>query len=80
MTPLLCCLFTLPMQLYVLSLSLVRVDVGALVSSSMSVYPLITLMLTRTGERQRGGELAGPALWGEGEVCIYEGRRRLKPS
>lgn len=37
-------------QLYVLTLSLVRIDVGALVSSSMSVYPLITLLLIRTGE------------------------------
>lgn len=37
------------LQLYVLTLSLVRIDVGALVSSSMSVYPLLTLLLIRTG-------------------------------
>lgn len=38
------------LQLYVLSLSLVRIDVGGLVAGSLSVGTLMTLLLTRTGE------------------------------
>lgn len=48
-----CCCFHcvhLLLQLYILTLSLVRVDVGSLVSGSMSVYPLVTLLLIRTGQ------------------------------
>lgn len=38
------------LQLYVLSLSLVRIDVGGLVAGSLSVGTLVTLLLVRTGE------------------------------
>jgi hypothetical protein len=44
-----CCVLLYCLQLYMLTLSLVRIDVGALVSSSMAVYPLLTLLLIRTG-------------------------------
>jgi hypothetical protein len=36
-------------QVYVFTLSLVRIDVGALVANSLSVYALVTLLLIRTG-------------------------------
>lgn len=36
-------------QLYLLSFSVISIDVGALVSGSMSVYPMLTLLLVRTG-------------------------------